>query len=178
VDVVLRRTRASDLDRVLALERATENAPYIGQWSLAQHSAALASAEWEHWIIVCDGDEDTPEGFLIAQDLRAVGKGVYIKRIVARAKNRGVGRRALEWFIAHAFQELAAAFVWLAVFVHNERARHVYRTLGFRFRGVPEAEADAWLEVVGNPDRPALLMFLDAGDPAGSPHSHDGRRKS
>ena len=44
---------------------------------------------------------------------------------------QGVGRRALQAVIQKVFRELRAHRLWLDVFEDNNRARHVYRYLGF-----------------------------------------------
>jgi RimJ/RimL family protein N-acetyltransferase len=46
-------------------------------------------------------------------------------------KSRGIGRRALEILLAHAFGDLRAEYVSLAVYPANERARRAYLAAGF-----------------------------------------------
>ncbi len=49
---------------------------------------------------------------------------------------QGQGRRALRLALDLAFGEYAAHRLWLDVDVDNDRARHVYRTLGFVEEGI------------------------------------------
>lgn len=42
----------------------------------------------------------------------------------------------LQAILSKAFDELAAHRLWLDVFEHNARARHVYRSVGFSEEGV------------------------------------------
>ena len=81
---------------MIELERDARNAPFIGQWSRAEHRAALDQSDREHWI-VADGAGGRL-GYIILYDLRDlwfanVGHGVYVKRIVVDRKSNGIGRR-------------------------------------------------------------------------------------
>ena len=128
-----------------ALERHPENRELIGQWSDAQHLAAIAGRErWSHWIVEEDG---RAAGFLIARDCRAEGAGVYVKRILIDEKDRGLGQAALAAFIAHAQASLDAPDLWLIVRNENARAQAVYRKLGF-VPFYPEGEAAARFDAV------------------------------
>ena len=127
-EVTLRRSRQADLAFVTALERSPDHVDGIGQWSDAEHLAAIAKRDArEHWIIERDGK---PAGYLIAYDARAHGAGFYLKRILVDAKESGTGTEALRRFIADV-RKRGAPMVWLIVFGWNERALHVYRKLGF-----------------------------------------------
>jgi ribosomal protein S18 acetylase RimI-like enzyme len=161
-DIGLRRTELRDLDFVLALERHPENSPFIGSWSKEEHQAAMGSSDREHWLI----EHGHPAGYLISYDLRAMGFGVYAKRIVVASKSRGVGRVGLDRFLDHAFTDLAAPFVWLSVFADNARARRCYEALGFRERSFAAAERAAHHAAAGGFSERSLLMFVHR---AGSP---------
>jgi ribosomal protein S18 acetylase RimI-like enzyme len=143
VDVTRRPTRDEDLDFVLALESQPENARFVGQWSRDEHRDAMARPDREHWILA-DARSRERLGYLIAFDLRAQHCGVYVKRIVSDVKSKGVGREAMRGFAHHAFEDLAAPFVWLSVDQDNERGKRCYRALGFA-------------ELVAEPDELARL---------------------
>jgi ribosomal protein S18 acetylase RimI-like enzyme len=149
--VRLRPTARGDIDFVRALERAPENAGFVGQWSHEEHAAAIARADREHWIIERAADS-ARAGFLIAYDGVASGFGVYVKRIVVDQKSRGLEREALAQFLEHARRDLAAPYAWLTVHRDNARARAVYRALGFRTLTPAERAAFAAPDDVG--DRP------------------------
>ena len=149
--VTLRPSRAGDLAWITALERRPDHLDAIGQWSDAEHLAAIEGRDGrEHWIIEREGER---AGYLIACDRREAGTGIYVKRILVEAKERGTGRAALAAFLEQAFARPGADGVWLIVRNGNERARHVYASLGFepfeppedvarRFDAVNEAPAD------------------------------------
>ena len=160
--VRLRPTADADLDWVLALERDPANTPYIGSWTRAEHAAAVAARDREHWTIE-RADDGARAGYLIAFDLRARGHGVYVKRIVVADKSRGLGRAALGRFAAHAFAELGAPHVWLTVFRENERAQRSYRALGFALEDpAPARRAELHAAAGGFSDK-SFVMVLARG---------------
>ena len=129
MDVRLRPSGAADLDFITTLERHPDNRDWIGQWTDAEHLAAIAGERGRsHWIIERDG---TRAGYLIAYDCRANGADVYVKRILVKDKERGTGRAALRTFLDWAFSDGTDA-VWLIVRDNNARAQAVYRGLGFQ----------------------------------------------
>ena len=138
--VTLRPSRPADLAFITGLERDPENRDFIGQWSDAEHLAAIARENRrEHWIIECEG---VPAGYLIAYDCREAGAGFHVKRILVEEKNRGIGREALGQFVARVLALEGVTCVWLNVLDWNVRAQKVYAKLGFsRFDPGPEEAA-------------------------------------
>ena len=135
--VRLRPSRPEDLGFVTALERHPDNRELIGQWSDAEHLAAMAGSQGrEHWIVERDG---SAAGYLIAYDCRARDAGFYVKRILVGDKERGTGTAALRAYLVNAFGLEGVACVWLIVRDRSARALAVYRKLGFeRFDPTPE----------------------------------------
>jgi RimJ/RimL family protein N-acetyltransferase len=129
-DIRLRRTADADLDFVLALEHHPDQRPFIGQWTRDEHRDAMARADREHWIIERASDA-ARLGYLIAYDVRAIGYGIYIKRIALSEKSHGIGRAALRAFLDRAFRDLHAGSVCLAVWYNNPRAQRAYAAVGF-----------------------------------------------
>ncbi len=145
--VVLRRSNAGDLAFITALERHPDNRDFIGQWSDAEHLAAIAGdGKREHWIIEQDG---AAAGFLIAYDCRFLDAGFYVKRLLVADKEHGTGSEALRQFNARVLAMPGTSCVWLIVRGFNVRAQHVYAKLGF-VRFDPEGEErrryDSWAE--------------------------------
>ena len=157
----LRRTKPADLDFVLALERAPENARFIGQWSREEHVEAIERGDREHWIVE---REVTGErlGYLIAYDLVAQGHGVYVKRIVVAEKSRGIGRAALERFCA----QRAADTVWLTVFENNRQAQRAYAAAGFERREMSARDRAELHAAVGGFSDESVVMGLQRLHPA------------
>jgi len=158
-DVLLRPTRLEDLDFVLALEQDAENRPFIGSWTREQHADAIRSPVREHWVI----ERAQPEGYLIVYDLRELGQGVYVKRMVVAPKGLGVGRAALQALVEHAFADLDVPYVWLAVFRDNLRAQRTYAGLGFEIGALGEAERAALQSIETFSER-SHIMFLRRAD--------------
>lgn len=160
--VALRPTGPGDLGYVTSLERAPGEAGLIGQWSDAEHLAAIRGEDaMEHWIIERDG---RAAGYLIAFDELARCGGVYLKRILVAEKDRGTGRLAVAAFLDEVFARPAAEFVWLCVRSGNERAQAVYRRLGFRRYGPSEAEAEGLGPRADVPEDDVFRMRIDAVD--------------
>lgn len=116
--VGLRATTEGALKFVLCVETDPENSPHIGSWSREGHAAAIASPVFWHLLILQD---DLFQGYLIARDLCAEGKGVFLKRIAVLSKVGGLGRQAISQFI-HSLSSLGPSRIWLAVDVENARA--------------------------------------------------------
>ncbi len=127
--VALRATRPEDLPFVTGLERDGENAKIIGQWTDAQHLAAIHGEKgcW-HRIVEREGE---PSGYLIAYDCREAVGGVYLKRVLVGDKERGTGTAAVAEFLEDVRSRLDPEFIWLHVYEWNERAQAVYCKLGF-----------------------------------------------
>jgi ribosomal protein S18 acetylase RimI-like enzyme len=156
-NVRLRLSAPADLGFITALERDPSNRELIGQWSDAEHLAAIAGEGGrEHWIIERDG---TPAGYLIAYDCRGSGVGVYVKRILVQDKERGTGRAALSRFIEKAFARDGATRVWLIVRDDNARAQGLYRSLGF-VRFDPEDETALYDAAAEPPGKGCFRMRL------------------
>jgi ribosomal protein S18 acetylase RimI-like enzyme len=154
--VRLRPTREEDLPFVRELEQDPENAPFISQWTTAQHADAIRRGDREHWII--ESKDRGRLGYLIAYDLKAQDSGVYVKRIVVAPKSTGLGRAALERFVEHAYGVLGTEYVWLAVRPENERAQRSYAALGFQFTRRAERAREC-LAAGRDPENPNLLMI-------------------
>jgi diamine N-acetyltransferase len=159
--IELRATREADLGFVLEVERHPDNASLVGQWSREEHATVISRPDREHWVIAASGS-GAPVGYLIAYDLTALGCGVYVKRIVVAQKGGGLGRKALGQFAGHAFGELSAPYVWLAVYPENVRGQHCYRAVGFRpFAWGPQEQARHNLAAGNDAESRALLMVLE-----------------
>jgi hypothetical protein len=146
--VGLRATTEGALKFVLCVETDPENSPHIGSWSREGHAAAITSPVFWHLLILQD---DLSQGYLIARDLCAEGKGVFLKRIAVLSKVGGLGRQAISQFI-QSLSPLGPSRIWLAVDVENARAQRTYRALGF------EEMAGLEVAVDGFPDHSFLMV--------------------
>jgi ribosomal protein S18 acetylase RimI-like enzyme len=158
MQVTLRPTREADLSWVTALERRADHVDIIGQWSDAEHLAAIRGIdEREHWIIERDGQ---PAGYLIAYDRRSAGAGIYVKRILVDEKERGTGKAALAAYLDDAFARSGVDAVWLIVRNGNDRARAVYESLGFQAFAPDAGQAQRYDSVAEAPQDKCFRMRL------------------
>jgi ribosomal protein S18 acetylase RimI-like enzyme len=132
--VLLRPATGSDLDFVVATERLPGYERLTARWTHAEHVAALARADTRYLVAGRQGGE--LEGFAILQPLADVHEGAKLKRICVARPGNGFGQpflaAVIDWVFTHTHNER----LWLDVFTHNERARHVYRRLGMREDGL------------------------------------------
>ena len=124
------RAEPSDLPFILALEGRPEFHALVGAWTREQHEAALADPDMRYLIIAGRA------GFVILRGLASAERSIEVKRVIVAEPGQGTGRRVLETVLRLAFGTLAARRVWLDVFEDNARARHLYRSLGFREDGM------------------------------------------
>lgn len=100
----------------------------------ARFEAALDVPGWQRWFVAFGPDAGGIVGHadLTGDHLRAglhrceVGIGIE-----EPWRGRGLGRRLMEHAIDFARQAAGIAWVDLRVFAHNDRARTLYRSLGF-----------------------------------------------
>jgi ribosomal protein S18 acetylase RimI-like enzyme len=130
----LRRATPADLDFVLATERLPGYEWLVGRWSREEHAAALAREDTCYLVGGRAGG--ALEAFAILQPLRDPHEGAKLKRICVTRAGGGFGRPFLAAVIDWVFSSTDNERLWLDVFTHNERARHVYRRAGMREDGL------------------------------------------
>ncbi len=131
--VRLRPTTAADLDWVLAAESHPENAPYVTQWTRAQHAEAIAHPDMRH--LVLESGDGAAVGYLILAGLAGAPGGLELRRIVVTEKRRGHGAEALRLIRKMAFDDLKACRLWLDVRPNNPGAKRLYEKEGFVVEG-------------------------------------------
>ena len=132
--MILRPALVRDIPSILHLEQAPHARPFVSSWSAEEHELAMMSPDARYFIL-----EETPgvfAGFAILRGLTTPHRAIELKRVALLVVGRGLGRVALEAILRTAFAELHAHKVWLDVYEHNARARHLYTSLGFREDGV------------------------------------------
>ncbi|AZK45117.1 GNAT family N-acetyltransferase [Paenibacillus lentus] len=132
--LVYRLTMVRDVEMVLTLENDRENISYIIPWSRDEHITTLNDSDKRH--IVIEDEELNQVGYIILAGLENPHQNIELVRIVISKKNKGYGREAIRALLQHVFGELGAHRIWLDVKVHNERARQLYLSLGFKQEGI------------------------------------------
>jgi diamine N-acetyltransferase len=132
--VALRRATPADLDFIMAAERTPGFELMVGRWPAERHLAAMASPDFAY--LVGAGAADSLAGFAILRDLANPSGNIKLQRIVSAKAGHGFGRPFLTGVIDWVFGQTACHRLCLEVFPDNQRARHVYRSLGFVEEGV------------------------------------------
>ena len=131
--LALRRAGEADIPFIMATERRPGYERTVGRWEEAAHRAEMLKPGSAYFIGEGDG---RPLGFAMLQDLADPNGNVLLRRIAVAEPGRGAGRAILVGVMAWAFARPVTHRLWLTVAPHNEAARHLYQTLGFRQDGV------------------------------------------
>ena len=135
----LRVATPADLAAIVALERTPVAREFVGQWSEERHRATMSDNDARYYVNETEGDL---EAYAILRGIEETSRAIELKRIVVSTPDRGLGRRILTEVMRIAFRELRAHRLYLDVFDHNARARHVYESLGFRYEGLMREAAN------------------------------------
>ena len=133
--IAFRPTAEADLDYVMKIERAGENAVFIRQWSIEQHQSAISDENIAH-LIVQKSPDNKAIGYIILIGLKNPDQSIEFKRIVIEEKNEGFGRESLQLVKKIAFENLDAHRLWLEVMEGNGRAIQLYKSEGFTSEGL------------------------------------------
>ncbi|MCC5904550.1 MAG: GNAT family N-acetyltransferase [Halomonas sp.] len=128
--------RASTRDAHLfaAMEQAADTKQYILPYTEAEHLQNIMDPRFVYLRIL---DADELVGFMIlVLDPDIVS--VEFRRIVVSAKGGGVGQSAIAEMEQFCFSVLHRQRIWLDVFKHNSRGRHIYEKLGYKQCGEGE----------------------------------------
>jgi RimJ/RimL family protein N-acetyltransferase len=148
--MTLRRASIQDLAFIAALEEQFRGLNLVGADDLPTHEKRMNDPDWQYSIAERQG---SPIGHVILRGIESLNRSVELMRIVVSEPGKGLGRMVLEAVLSKAFDELSAHRLWLDVFEHNARARHVYRSVGFVEEGVLR-------ECVKQPERYASLVVM------------------
>jgi RimJ/RimL family protein N-acetyltransferase len=133
--IAFRPTTKADLDYVMKMERAGENASFIRQWSRQQHQSAIVDDNMAH-LMVQKTSDNKAIGYVILIGLKNPDQSIEFKRIVIEQKNKGLGRESVQIVKKIAFENFNAHRLWLEVMEHNERAIRLYQSEGFISEGL------------------------------------------
>ena len=118
----------------MATERLPGYDTLTARWSRAEHAAALERADNRYLIGLAAAGQ--PAGFAILERITDPHDGAKLKRVAVAQPGSGFGQPFMRAILAWVFAHTPAPRIWLDVFVYNERARHVYRRVGFRDDGL------------------------------------------
>jgi RimJ/RimL family protein N-acetyltransferase len=138
--MLLRLANPADLPAIVALEQTPVAREFVGQWSEGRHHATMTGGDARYYVSQTEWGE--LEAYAILRGLQEGSRAIELKRIVVAVPERGLGRQVIKELLRIAFRELGAHRLYLDVFDHNARARHVYESLGFRYEGVMREAAN------------------------------------
>ena len=130
--LILRPAASSDLDAVMAIERAPGYEALVGRSTRAEHEAMLAGPRHAYFL----GERERPEAFAILRDFADVNGNLYLKRIAVATPGRGDGASFLSALLDWVYSETATHRFYLDCFADNFRAQAMYAKLGFTRDGV------------------------------------------
>ena len=133
--VRLRIAEERDLDFIVASEAEPENARYIVADSRAYHQDTLDSPAAVHFIVERN-DTGAAIGFLMAAGRNSPDHEQYWRRVIINERGKGYGKEALRLLMDWAFGEAGAHRAWLDCKDYNDRALHVYESVGLRREGL------------------------------------------
>jgi ribosomal-protein-alanine acetyltransferase len=128
VSLEFRRATSADLDRIMAIERATF---ITDAWSAAAMAGELDSPHTYYLVVVDDAHPDTVVAYAgLSAPEGAPEADIQTIAVAEAARGRGLGRALMRRLLAAA-RSRGAAELFLEVRADNPGAQGLYRSLGF-----------------------------------------------
>ncbi|MCP4447215.1 MAG: GNAT family N-acetyltransferase [Myxococcales bacterium] len=144
-DIVLRRPEQEDVDALYHFKNDPEVAGLLGGFSLGYAKADLSSWVEYHrtkanealWVIA-DSDSNACLGHVGLYDIdHRVALAEFAIMLGDKSVwGRGLGKRITHAVVQYGFEWLNLNRIELSALVSNERAIHIYHSIGFRSEGV------------------------------------------
>ena len=122
-------SKIDELGAFAEMETAADTAEFILPYGLERHRREFERDDIRYLSIF---DDDVLAGYFILV-LEADGRSVEFRRIVVAAARRGIGQAAIRLMENYCREDLGRERIWLDVFEFNQRGRHIYEKLGYRF---------------------------------------------
>ena len=147
--MLLRPALPTDLSGIIGLERTAAARRFVGQWGEERHQATMFGEDARY--LVSESSQGDLQAYVILRGFAEDSKAIEVKRIVVAAPGQGLGRRIMSEVIRIAFDEVGAHRLFLDVYEDNDRARHLYQSLGFVMEGTMRDAAcrdGAWCNLI------------------------------
>jgi diamine N-acetyltransferase len=154
---MLRLATPDDLAAIMAIEKQPDYARFVGSNTLEFHLAAIADAD--HAYLVTEDENAEVVAFAILYGLSDAMGNIYLWRTAVKYPGQGLGRSFLLEMLAWIFSQPQSHRVWLEHLIPNERAQHVYETIGFKQEG---RSREAYLLPDGTRSDLAVMSILRA----------------
>jgi len=129
--VTLEPARPEDAPLFAALEQGADTREFVAPYSDVEHARRMLDPAMVYLRILADG---ALAGFFILV-LDPDGTSIEFRRVVVSADRRGIGQTAITAMENYCRAELRRPRIWLDVFEHNHRSRHIYDKLGYEQYG-------------------------------------------
>lgn len=122
----IRKATADDVFFIRSLEMDPANT-MVHAWDEATHHKNITDPAYHY--LIAESIEGDRLGYAILMD-NEPGR-VEWRRIIVARRGDGIGKAFMRAVLDYFFTVHRAELVWLDVYERNDRARHVYQTLGF-----------------------------------------------
>ncbi|MBW5449454.1 GNAT family N-acetyltransferase [Cohnella sp. CFH 77786] len=129
-----RRTTEDDIDFITSTEQDPESREYIFTWTRDKHIQTINSED--HLHITIENNEKRKIGYIILAGILNQNSCIELVRINIGEKGKGYGKESVKLIQDFVFNVLEAHRLWLDVKEHNDRAKHVYESAGFKIEGI------------------------------------------
>ncbi len=143
--VEIRKSYIDELKLFSTLDKQQDVKKYVTQKSPDEYIDEFYNPDMLYLTII-NKDKKIAGYFIIVREDKI--KGVEIRRIIIDENERGIGQQAIQEMEKFCKMTLKVQRIWLDVFEHNHRGRHVYRKLGYtKFKeGICEGKKLYFLE--------------------------------
>lgn len=118
----------SDLATFARMDKEPGTREFIISYELEDHARSFADPAIVYLRILAD---HRLAGYFILVP-EPDRRSVEFRRIVVTSKGRGIGQQAIGAMERYCRDTLQRKRIWLDVFDHNSRGRHIYEKLGYR----------------------------------------------
>ncbi|MFM2278776.1 MAG: hypothetical protein RLZZ444_1007 [Pseudomonadota bacterium] len=132
--IQIRRAKASDIDRIMEIERLPGFEALVGRSARSIHETLVDDPT--HAYLLATDDADRVLGFAILREIGSEQGNIYLKRIAMAETGKGLGSAFLDRVLEWAFSLPGAHRVWLDHFADNHRAHRAYEKVGFLSEGL------------------------------------------
>ena len=127
MSVQIERAQRKDLSLFERMEQDPDTRDFIIPYSREDHVEKFANPNIVYLRLLFN--EELVGFFILGLDLDDVS--VEFRRIVVATKGKGIGQMAIPEMEDFCRCELNRKRIWLDVFAHNDRGRHIYEKLGY-----------------------------------------------
>ena len=124
----LHHTTLNDLPFLCEIEQRFAKLGFVHSDDICTHQRQMNDPDYAYYTVE---QGENFAGYVILRGLTSINRSLELKRIVIAEPGHGLGSDVLRMIIDKAFGQFHADRLWLDVYEDNQRARQVYRSLGF-----------------------------------------------